>query len=333
MHNHKKQSNRRPVSNRARSNGPRQESIWIKGRRYTIIEELGFRHRPRVLVFDCGSRCRRLLMRLPHDAATDQHLRVLRRLPRRDAVPQIIDSQIQGNECLVVLSWTEGIDLAKYFQSVKRGAVVAPSAYESVRLVRGLVHGLLQLHQHAQLIHGDLKPENLILTRKPSLLAMIDYGSAWPVERTAFRHQGDGSSLLYTAPELLGDGHTGDARSDQFSVSVVLSQLLTGVVPFNGLGGQAGLKRFRRHFDSAPIPPSQISTVMGRLPKPLARELDRVVLRGLQLDPKARYPTTSAWLDAIETVFLKLKLRRMQSDPSCWRRIVDWLASFVPPVE
>ncbi len=333
MHDHKKQSNRRPVSNRARSNGPRQESIWIKGRRYTIVEELGFRHRPRVLVFDCGSRCRRLLMRLPHDAATDQHLKVLRRLPRRDAVPQIIDSQIQGDQCLVVLSWTEGIDLGKYFQSVKRGAVIAPSAYESVRLVRGLVHGLLQLHQHAQLIHGDLKPENLILTRKPSYWAMIDYGSAWPVERTAFRDQGDGSSLLYTAPEMLADRQTGDFRSDQFSVSVILYQLLTGVVPFNGLGGQAGLKRFRRHFDGEPIPPIQISTVMGCLPKPLARELDRVVLRGLQVDPEARYPTTSAWLDAIETMYLKLKLRQINRDPSRWHCVIDWLASFVPPVE
>ncbi len=231
-----------------------------------------------------------------------------------------------------MLSWTDGLDLGKYLDQVKSGRVVAPSAFESLRLVRGLAHGLRQLHQHAQLIHGDLKPENLILTRKPAFLAMIDYGSAWQIERAAFRHQGDGTSPLYAAPELLTNGNTGDFRSDQFSVSVMLYQLLTGVIPYHGLGGQAGLKRFRGRFENEPTPPSQTSQAMNRLPKLLTRELDRVVLKGMRLKAESRYPTTSAWLDAIETLFLKFKLWQMPRDPSRWERFVDWLANFVHPV-
>ena len=330
MNDRRKQPHQHPCPKRSNGHSNASESIWIKRRRYTIIEELGVRHRPRLLVFDCGSRCRRLIMRLTNDNATRQHLRVLRRLPRTNAAPEIIDSQIQGDEQLVVLSWTDGLNLKQYLQQVRCGHVVAPSAFESVRLVRGLVHGLMQLHHHAQLIHGDLKPENLILTRKPSFLAMIDYGSAWQVERSAFRLTGDGSERVYTAAELLNSSLAGDSRSDQFSVSVILYELLTGVVPFNGLGGQASLKQFRRHFEMESPAPSKHSPAMRRLPQNLIRELDRLVVTGLQFAPDSRYPTSSAWLDSIEAVFLRLKMQQMAGNPSRWLRVVDWLARLMP---
>lgn len=330
MHDHHQQRRQRSISGRRSASSEAKESIWIKCRRYTILEQLGVRHRPRYLVFDHGSGCRRLLMRLPHNAPTRQHLRALRRLPQSNSVPHIIDTQIQGDEQLVVLSWVDGLDLNQYLQQVRQGRVVAPCVFESVRLIRGLLHGLLQMHHHAQLIHGDLKPANLILTRKPSFLAMIDYGSAWQAERSAFRHEGDGCERLYTAPELLEKSHVGDFRCDQFSVSVILYQLLTGVVPFDGLGGQAGLKRFQKDFDNKSSLPSCHSPAMRRLPQALRRELDQVVATGLRFDPDERYPTPSAWLDSIEAVFLKLKLRQQESDPSRWHRVVDWLAGLVP---
>ncbi len=308
-----------------------QASIWIKRRHYRVLDELGFRHRPRFLVHDSASKCRRLILRLPNDAATTQHLQVLRRLSQSSSLPQIIDTQIQGDDHLVVLSWTNGVDLGDYFQRVKRGAVVTPSAYESLRLVRGLTHGLFQLHQHAQLIHGDLKPENLILTRKPSFLAMIDFGSAWQVERSVSRQQGDGTSLVYAAPELLSQNSLCDGRSDQFAASVILYQLLTGVVPYNSLGGQAGLDQYRAHFENKPTPPSQTSQAMQTLPKSLAHELDYVVLTGTRLDPDSRFQTTSAWLDAIETLFLKFKLSQVKTPLSSWQRFIDRLANIVAP--
>ncbi len=331
MHDRHQSPTQRATAPSFRSCAKPKETIWIRGRRYTLLEELGFRHRPRWLVFDGASRCRRLLMRLPNNDITNQHLRVLRRLPQTAAVPQIIDTQIRGEEHLVVLSWLDGLDLKQYLDQVERGRVVAPSAYESLRLLRGLAHGLLQLHHHAQLIHGDLKPQNLVLTRKPAWLAMIDFGSAWRVERAAFRDSGDGSEPLYTAPELLDGSGIGDFRSDQFSASVILYQLLTGQLPFAGLGGQAGLKRFRKDFENAPPAPSQHSQAMQRLPRPQRQALDQLLISGLQFDPDLRYPTPSAWLDAIESLFLKLKLRQHgSSDSGDWHRLLDWLAGWIP---
>ncbi len=332
MSDRKTRKRKHSTASQKKSNSASKNCLWIRRRRYEIIDDLGVERRPRFLVFDSASKCKRLIMRLPNDPASAQHLRVLRRLPKTGGLPQIIDSQIQDDQCLVVLSWTEGIDLRQYLQRVKSGTVVAPSAYESVRLVKGLIHTLLQLHQNDQLIHGDLKPENLILMRKPAYLAMIDYGSAWQVERTAFREQGDGASLIYAAPELLGKSPTGDSRSDQFSASVILYELLTGVVPYNEIGGQAGLKKFRRHFSSGPVPSSQLSKSMRRLPRGFAKELDQILVKGLQLNPAHRYPHTSDWLQAMKGFSLRLELRQVKNDPSRWHRFVDWLANTLIPV-
>ena len=176
-----------------------------------------------------------------------------------------------------------------------------------MRLLRGLAHGLGQLLRSFALIHGDIKPENLILARRPSRLVMIDYGSAWLLPRTRSRNPGDGVSPAYSAPELQVDGCVPDARCDQFSASVVAYEMLTGRLPYDSLGGQAGRPEFRSRMGNKLVPPSKFAYEPLRLPRSLWKAIDHVVVKGLQFDPEDRFPTAAAWIDELDSLFMLLK--------------------------
>ena len=305
------------------------DSIRVRGRRYDILEQLGTRHRPRLLLDDPATRQLRVGLILPTDSATAQHLHVLRRLPQLAELPHVLDYERRGEQTTLVLKWIKGIDLGHYLEAVRRNKVVAPSPYEALRLVRGLGHGLLQFHRYAQIMHGDLKPQNLIITRKVSRLVMIDFGSAWALDRARGRAEGDGISHVYAAPEQQTGGGKVDERADQFAASLILYQLLTGTVAFGGLGGQAGRPGYREEFSESLEPPSEVAERIQVLPKGLRQRIDELMLRSLQLDPESRYPTTGAWLDAIKPLVTSLELAKLEprSMMTSWQRFIDALLS------
>ena len=299
--------------------------LRIRGRRYSILEHLGSKHRPRMLVDDPATRQLRAVLVLPADCSTAQHLHVLRRLPQLAELPQILDYERQGETIVILLSWVRGIDLGHYLAKVKRGQAATPSPYEALRLVRGLAHALHRLNQHAHIVHADLKPQNLIVTRKVSRLVMIDFGSAWPIEQTLYRVQGDGRSPIYAAPEIQTDQPRLPTLADQFSASLILYQLLTGEIPYSGLGGQAGRPGYESEFCEGNPPVSAQSQAVRQLPSEFQRALDGLLARGLALAPEHRFQTTSAWLDAIEHLFLRLKLHQSghPTPRSAWTRFLD----------
>jgi serine/threonine protein kinase len=294
--------------------------LRVRGRRYSILDQLGNQHRTRLLLDDPTTRQLRVALVLPHDSSTAQHIQVLRRLSRSDELPQILEYERKPDHTIIVLTWVKGIALSDYLQRVQSGRVVAPTVYESVRLVRGLAHAFNRLNKHAQIVHADLKPQNLILTRHPSRLVMIDFGSAWPIEQTLFRSEGDGLSPVYAAPELQQGTAALATLADQFSVTLILYQLLTGEVPYSGLGGQAGRPGYVDEFRDSLVPAHERSEQVRRLPRSTRQSLEKFLSTGLQLDPAKRYGSSSAWLDAIEHIHLDLKL----SSKSRGRSITAW---------
>ena len=302
------------------------------GRRtYLILEKTGASGRERYLAFDPhagpGGDTRALLV-FPRTASAWQHVRVLKRLSAGNPnLPTILEYQCSNDQILLVLTWVRGPDLRSYLDAVRSNAKPPPSAIEGVRLVRGLAHGLAQLHRRHTIIHGDLKPANLIVARNPSRLVMIDFGSAWFVEQTLHRQEGDGLSRQYAAPELQGGAPIQDFRSDQFSASVILYELLTLQRPYDQLGGQAGLPGIAPRMRDALVPPSRLSPDRGHLPATVWTELDRVVTAGLALDPDGRFPTCDAWLDALDHLYSAMRPRSAHTpDRSRVTRVITWFA-------
>ncbi|MDY7231774.1 serine/threonine-protein kinase [Hyalangium rubrum] len=186
-------------------------------------------------------------------------------------------------------------------QTLRQWLLVAPRSWREVRdafVQAG--RGLAAAHA-AGLVHGDVKPENLLVGRD-GRVRVTDFGLA----RTATSGGGEvprlvGGTPAYMAPEqLAGDGQV-DARSDQFSLCVALYEALHGERPFQG----------------ATVDALSLEVRAGRVrPAPRGSSvpawLHRAVLRGLEVEPSRRHASLEALLAAL------------LADPGARRR--RWLA-------
>ena len=288
-----------------------EATIDFSGRRYFLLEKLS--HRGAYRAFDpkaCpgGDLC--ALHLIPYSNTTQQKLTVLRRMsgPTLNRnFPRIIQCGRQGSDLLVITEWVWGTDLRHFLADVRQQKAPRPSPYEVIRLFRGLAHGLAHYHRRSQVIHGDVSPANIVVTQGTRNLALVDFGSAWPIERTAWKQIGDGVSAPYAAPERIADHTAQDFRSDQFSLSAVAYELLTLEIPYDGLGGAAGTPELVNAMTATWKPPSSQLISRRRLPQSPLRQIDDLFARSLALHADDRYPTLQTWLQAWDQLFLSLR--------------------------
>jgi eukaryotic-like serine/threonine-protein kinase len=176
----------------------------------------------------------------------------------------------------IVLEYLEGCDLED--ELLAKGAL--PVA-EAVDIVIQVADAMKEAHDLG-IVHRDLKPANLFVCRAGPrrIMKILDFGIS-RVETEEARITLATSYVgtpHYAAPEQLRDASSADARSDVWSLGVVLFELLTGVAPFNGSGHEVIA---RVMVDPVPSPCDQRPD--------LPPELGRVVLRALQRDPALRY--------------------------------------------
>jgi serine/threonine protein kinase len=134
---------------------------------------------------------------------------------------------------------------------------------------------------HAGIIHGDVKPANIMITEEGEV-KLSDFGIA----RFATQVSGSGRIMgtpAYLAPEqIMGEPHS--TRSDIFSLGIVLYQMLTGVPPFDGSSVAAVCAQI---LTADPVEPSKRNPA-------LPAGLDHIVMRCLAKKPEDRYPSGDA---------------------------------------
>ena len=153
----------------------------------------------------------------------------------------------------------------------------------------------------AGLVHRDVKPENVLVAEAPTggtanlvdaVVKVADFGLARAVEASSVDESGQlMATVAYVAPELVTDGHA-DARTDVYSAGIVLFEMLTGQVPFDG---DDPVEVAWQHVDNDVPPPS--SVVKG-----LPSALDDLVLRAARRDPAARPTDAGALLAEVQVV-------------------------------
>lgn len=282
------------------------ETLNLRGRSYYVLEKLSRRGAYRVFDTHAGPNGDyRALYRIPNDNNARQKIEVLKRFSGANGnrnFPGIVDYVRDRDELFVVLAWVSGTNLRHYLKAIRDGKSPAPSASESVRLMRGMAHGLGHFHRRLNLVHGDVSPANLIITNGTKQLTTVDFGSAWPIEAASEKEAGDGVTALYAAPERVTGEAVEDFRSDAFSHAVVAYEMLTLQLPFDGLGGQACLPAFRKKAASKYRSPSALLWNSDRLPKATKRQLDEVLRTSLAFDPDDRYSTRNEWLTAWDSL-------------------------------
>ena len=305
---------------------PVLERFSTGGRSWLAVAKIGSAGRRAFQVFDPAARAMRALHVLPNNDATYQRIRALQRLTQGDnEILQIIEIHRQQNEIYIVLPWVDGFNLRSILLGIRDRGRPRIATPEAVRLVKGLAHMLHHVHRHPQIIHGDIKPANLILTRRTSLV-LIDYGNAWQVERTAMRLPGDAVSPVYAAPELVRGDERVDSRADQFSLGVVLYEILTGRLPYDGHGGKVGLLPEAVRSRSCLIPASELSPERKLLSPRIWKPVDSLLATTLAIEANDRFATSGAWLDAWNTVMTEIKQAKQRATPNnLLVRMIDWM--------
>jgi serine/threonine protein kinase len=310
---------------------PVLDSIRVSGRKYVLLEKLAATPRERYKVFDPTAGPDgdlRALHILPRGLATIQRLKVLKRLsPGNGTFPTLLEYHAHRDKVYVVMTWVWGQDLRSYLRRARTRPRLWPSPFQAFMLFRRLAHGVSLLHHHANCIHGDLKPENLIVASQPSRVVLIDLGSAWTAERTASRANGDGRTDGYASPEQVRGEIFIDARSDQFSASVIGYELIAHQLPYDNLGGKAGHPEYGAAFAKKLVPPSELSPSRAQLPRNVWRRIDAVIVRGLALDAGKRYPNRNDWLSDLDAIDAELRLRpRISGSNKAVLSCLDWLS-------
>lgn len=179
----------------------------------------------------------------------------------------------------VVFEYIEGQSLRDYLAA---RAPLDPAT--AVDLTAQLADVLEHVHAHG-VIHRDLKPENVLVT-PDGRLKLVDFGIALlrGARRLTFqRLSSEVGTPDYMAPEQV-QGERGDARTDVYALGVILYEMLTGEVPYQGDSPLAVMGQ--RVTTDAPL------LRKGRRDVPPA--LEAIVYRALQRDPERRYPSMAA---------------------------------------
>ena len=305
--------------------------MTIRGREYATLRKISPGDRQRFWVHDPHAGPRgdfRQVLLLPKNKTSRQHLAVLQNLSQTNPnLPTVLDYEERRHEFVLVTTWVRGEDLEKRHEAIRKNRARPHSPTEAMKLYRGLAHGLSQMHDRRGIVHGDLKPANLVLTRESNRLVMIDFGSAWQIERTTARSPGDGRSAFYAAPELLA-GEPTDALSDQFSATLVAYQMITGKLPYGEMGGRAGTPQDRPLYEPLYRPPSRECAQRAKLPRRIWKHIDEILATGLALDREGRFQSKKLWLDAVDDLQCEIRLRvRFSGADKLMIRMFEWFGS------
>jgi len=306
---------------------PYMERRRVRRRDYYLLQPVGNPQRNRFLAFDplAGPGGDYFQIQFWSDSTSGvRNLRLLKRF-KDDSFPRVVEWEQHSTGHTVALTWVEGISLAEYFRHIRERRRPPVDPGQAVRLIRGLANGVCRLHVTLRVCHGDIQPANVLLTSHPSRLVLIDFGSAWAYESAVGRDAGDGIHPCYTAPEVAPSRCISGFHADQFSVSVLFYELLTQRLPYQGLGGQAGLAPWANSAAKALIPPSELTSVKDKLTNGMRQRLDKVVLRGLALRPEERFSDRHAWLDALFDLYACFRLPAESTHEGHWlTRFIDW---------
>ena len=197
-------------------------------------------------------------------------------------VVQVFDRGAWDGTYYIAMEFLEGRNLKEV---VREHGALDPAL--AVDLVIQILKAARFAHRRG-IVHRDIKPHNVIVDDE-GRAKVTDFGIA----RAGASDMTETGSIMGTAQYLSPEqaqGHPVDARTDLYSIGIVLYELLTGTLPFDA---ESAVTIALKQVSEPPIPPTRRNPAV-----PPA--LDAVVLRALRKDPDERYPDADAFIEALE---------------------------------
>jgi serine/threonine protein kinase len=206
-------------------------------------------------------------------------------------IVSVFDSGQDGDTAYLVMEFIQGEDLKHHLECGARFSV-----YSSIVMVHELLMALDHAHRQ-NVVHRDIKPANMLI-EVSGRIKLTDFGVARiqePDESNLTQVGGAVGTPKYMSPEQ-AKGLRGDSRSDVFSAGVVLYELLTGRLPFEGENQFVIIHQIVSH--EAALPSSVNSDVPAAM--------DEVMARAMAKDPDKRYATARDFALALRSVAQQL---------------------------
>ncbi len=202
----------------------------------------------------------------------------------------VLDSGDAAGQLWFAMPYVEGESLRNRLDREKQLPVA-----EAVRIASEAAHGLDYAHRHG-VVHRDIKPENLLLTEDGNTM-VADFGIARALSAGGERLTQTGTSLgtaAYMSPEQAAGESDVDARSDIYSLGIVLYEMLVGETPFAAPTPQATIAR--RFTDT----PRAVRESRETVPE----HIEQAVQTALARTAADRFTSARAFADALEPLQL-----------------------------
>jgi serine/threonine-protein kinase len=187
-----------------------------------------------------------------------------------------------GNQLAMVMELVHGETLAD--RRLRMGISLSQVVDYTSQVLRALVYA-----HRLGVVHRDIKPSNIMITESGEV-KLLDFGIAFQAKSGHLTQTGYLlGSLSYMSPEQV-NGSEATARSDIYSVGVMLYELLTGILPING---KTNYEILMGHMSQMPVPPHQVAEHV-----PIA--ISDTVMRALAKDPADRFQTAEEFLRALQ---------------------------------
>jgi serine/threonine protein kinase len=201
----------------------------------------------------------------------------------------VYDSGEQDGSPYLVMEYLEGENLDAIIAARR-----ALTILEKIQFILEACRGLSYAHERG-IVHRDIKPANIMFSKNGGV-KLVDFGIAHIASNTLTRTGQIMGSIHYMSPEQI-NGRSVDARTDIFSTGVVLYQLFTYALPFEGESTAATLLKIVHD------PPPPLEKFLSVYPM----ELESIVLRALAKNREDRYPSADEFAMDLLQVHEQLK--------------------------
>ena len=197
-------------------------------------------------------------------------------------IVQVYDVSTSDDANYIVMELIDGISLKQYME--KKGVL---NWKETLHFAMQIAKALEHAHSRG-IIHRDIKPHNVMVLKNGSVKVM-DFGIARVMNKSNTLTKEALGSVHYISPEQAKGGHT-DNRSDLYSLSVVMYEMMAGRPPYDG---ESAVSVAIQHINGgAPLP----SVYNPNIPP----AMEQIIMKGMSLEPRDRYDSATDMLRDME---------------------------------